>query len=88
MIKRSARIKITTVRRRTIRATGSLLRAACPACERDVEMLTRIQATGILDIDDRTFDGLIAVGRIHVIQTVTGALWICKDSLFLGERIL
>lgn len=45
-------------------------------------MLTRSQAIGILDIEDRTLDGLIADGRVHATQAVTGNLWVCKDSLF------
>ncbi len=83
MIKRSAIVKITTVRRRAIRVAGVSPRAGCPGCERGVGMLTRSQAAEILQVDDLTVDGLIATRQVHAILTVSGNFCICKDSLFV-----
>src|SRR5262249_22541983 len=82
MIRRSGIVKITTLRRRTIKKAENLLRAHCPICLREVAIHTRSRAVGILEVDDLEFDQLIADGRVHLIRTVSGNHWICGDSLF------
>jgi hypothetical protein len=83
MIKRKVRLKITSASRQTIRLSGRGLPVHCPVCGREVEMLTSAEAAGILEVDPGTFDRLVAGGSIHTIQTVSGAIRVCKDSLFL-----
>ena len=78
------KVRITTIRRRTMRvaAGGAALRASCPACGREVEALTRGQAREILEIKEQELNEFIAAGRVHAIQTVSGSVRVCKDSLF------
>jgi hypothetical protein len=82
MIKRKVRLKITSASRQAIRLSGRGLTAHCPVCRREVEMLTCAEAAGILEVDPWTFDRLVAGGSIHTVQTVSGAVRVCKDSLF------
>jgi hypothetical protein len=84
MTRRITRLQTTKMHMQTIKVQISRLR--CPVCERDVGMVSRAQATGILEIDSPTFDRLLAVGCIHTVQTVSGTIRICKDSLFQNRR--
>jgi hypothetical protein len=82
-LEQKVKVRITAVRRRTMRvAAGAVLRAPCPACGREVEMLTRSQASEILEVGEQELNEFIAARRVHAIQTVSGSLRICKDSLF------
>ncbi|MEW6130206.1 MAG: hypothetical protein AB1757_24435 [Acidobacteriota bacterium] len=83
MTRRIARLKVTTTRLQTMEFRAFRLMLHCPHCEHEVEMLTRAQAAGVLEVDVQTFNQLIAEGQIHAVQTVTGGLRVCKDSLFL-----
>jgi hypothetical protein len=84
-LKQKVKVRITAVRRRTMRATGAaaLLRAQCVTCGREVESLTRSQAGEILEVGDQELSELIAAGLVHAMQTINGQLRICKDSLFV-----
>ena len=46
-------------------------------------MLTSAQAAEVLEIDGQAFDRVVAGGRIHTVQTVSGGLRVCKESLFI-----
>ena len=83
MIKRRVRLKISDTSHEVIRLFGRNLKALCPACGRETEMVTEAEAAGILHVDERAVEGLVAAGRVHAIQTVSGYLWVCKASLFL-----
>ena len=83
MIRRKVRLKITAASRQTVRVAGRVLSARCAACGREAEMVTEGEAAGILQVDGPGLDRLIADGRVHTIQTVSGNPWVCKDSLFL-----
>ena len=85
-MKKRLKMKITTVRQQTTGSALAALRFACPVCEREEEMLTGVQATEILGIDHPTLDRLIASGKVHSIQTVSGNIRVCKDSLFLKQE--
>ena len=78
-----AKVKITAVRRRTIRVTAGALRARCAACGCEVEALTRSQAGEILEVGDQELGAFLAAGRVHAIPTVSGSQRVCKDSLFV-----
>lgn len=77
-----AKIRITAVRRRTIRVAVGELRAQCAACGCEVEALTRSQASEILEVGDQELGAYLAAGRVHAIPTVSGSLRVCKASLF------
>lgn len=79
---RSVKVKITKVRRSMIAAQEFVIRAPCPTCQRDVEAIAIAQAVAILKLGEPEFDNLLAEGVVHAIQTVSGSLWVCKDSLF------
>jgi hypothetical protein len=79
---RSVKVKITQVRRSSIKAQGSVVRATCPTCQREVEMIATVEAIAILKVSELAFDDLLTGGVVHAIQTVSGSLWVCKDSLF------
>ena len=86
MIRRKVKLKITTASRQTIERRALILRLYCPICEHEVEMLTRPQAAEILEIDLQTFDLLMAGGYLHTMQTVSGGIRVCQDSLFRTRR--
>jgi hypothetical protein len=86
MIKRSATVKVTAIRRRRVKDLGDTLRARCRLCGHEVELLTTMQAARILEADTEALARLIADHRVHVIRTVNGSLLICKDSLFQQEE--
>ena len=82
MQKRKVKIRITSSRRQVVRFDGHNLRTFCRACGREVETLTRSLADEILEIEDAELSEFIASGRVHAIETVSGSLRVCKDSLF------
>ena len=83
MTGRIAKLKITRSRLQTIESNAYRLRLHCARCEREVEMITSAQAADVLEIDAQTFYRLVADGEIHTVQTVSGHIRVCKDSLFL-----
>ena len=76
------KVRITAVRRRMVRVAATAPRAHCAACGREVETLTRSQASEILEVGDQELGEFIAAGYVHAIPTVSGSLRVCKDSLF------
>jgi hypothetical protein len=84
-MKRRIKLKITKIQQQTTRLAAGILRARCPVCAREVETLAVAHAYEVLAIDAETFNGLVAAGQVHVIETVSGSLWVCKDSLFARE---
>lgn len=81
-MKKRLKMKITTVRQQTIVSAAEPLRLSCPVCEREVEMLSGVQARRILEVDHQTLDRLVASGQVHSIESIGGNVWVCKDSLF------
>jgi len=79
------KIKITSVRRQRISIPASTLRLLCQTCEREVETLTSLQAAEILEVEDQTLRAFIFAGQVHAVETVSGSLRICKNSLFRRE---
>ena len=82
-MKKRLKMKITTVRERTVKVPNTLIRAYCQSCNVEVEMLTRAHAIKILQISVQELGHLIAIGQVHTIETISGSLLICKDSLLL-----
>lgn len=58
----------------------------CPACEKDVEMLTLDSAVIVSAMSGREMIGRIATDEIHAIESVNGPLLICKDSLIYPDH--
>lgn len=81
-MKKRLKMKITTIRQQTIAPAGDSLRLPCPVCEREVEMLSEARAIGILDVRHETLDRLVARRQVHSVESVSGGVWVCKDSLF------
>jgi hypothetical protein len=85
-MKQRLRVKVTRVRRQRISMPAVLLRALCQSCKREVETLTRFQAAEILEVEDQVLDALILAGHVHVFETISGSVRICKDSLFARQE--
>jgi hypothetical protein len=82
MIKRRVRLKISDTSHEVIRLFERNLRALCPACGRETEMVTDDEAVRILNGNSSLLRFLLNAGTIHSLQTVNGNLWVCKESLF------
>jgi hypothetical protein len=82
VIRRRVKLKVSGASRQTIRVLGEGFRARCVTCGREVEMVTAAQAAAVLRVDGQTLDSLVRAGQVHVIQTVSGNIWVCEDSLF------
>jgi len=76
-------VRVTRIRQRIIQSREPVLRQQCLSCRREVEMLTSAEAARVLEIDHQTLALLIGDGSIHTIQTVSGNIRVCKESLFL-----
>lgn len=57
--------------------------AHCLVCNLEVEMFTTAHAAKILQVSTLELNHLIAIGRVHTIETISGNLLICKNSLLL-----
>ena len=79
-MKRKVRVKVVEITRQTNGAPR--IAVYCSKCGEDAEMVTRIEATAILQTADLELDGLIRGGIVHVVRTVNSTFWICKKSLF------
>ena len=74
-------MKVTTIRRAIRYAEPFTFRARCQVCNCEVEMLSADRAREVLAVDIGAFKGLLAGGIVHFIRTVSGSLWVCKESL-------
>jgi len=81
-------VKITRVRQRVIQTYETAQRHHCQSCQREVVMLTSVEASRVLEIDHQMLAGLIDDGSIHAIESVSGNLWVCRESLFLEQEKL
>jgi hypothetical protein len=75
-------VKVTITRVRRCRIQTDVLRARCAACQRQVEVISTAQAIEVLQVSAPAINRLLAAGVVHPIPTVSGHLWVCKDSLF------
>jgi len=58
----------------------------CPACRREVEMVTPDQAAQIASASERTIYRWVEGGQLHFSEAREGALLICSDSLNTSAR--
>lgn len=84
MMRRRVRLKITAASRETVREAAPRLSGLCAMCRREVCMVTEAEAAGILRVDAAALESLVAAGSVHAVRTVSGSLWVCRDSLFLA----
>jgi hypothetical protein len=82
MFKRRVRLKISSASYEAVRLFGRELRALCPACGCETDMVTDDEAVRILNGNSSNLQYLLKAGTIHSVQTVNGNLWVCKESLF------
>jgi hypothetical protein len=83
MMERSLKVTIKKVRRRSIRVPLFVVRAQCPICGQYVEAVTLAEAGAVLEVDVLTVNQLVADGQVHALNTASGGLRVCKDSLFV-----
>ena len=81
MIKRRTRIVVETQEVMVIRRKGLEARQWCPACAREVRMITPEQAALILSSTTRTIYSWVEAAIIHFREQPEGSLLICLDSL-------
>jgi len=77
-------MRVITIRRACLSTNPFTFRARCPACNCEVEMFPADRARTILAVDEDDFDRLLTAGIVHSILTVSGSLWVCKESLIAG----
>jgi hypothetical protein len=65
----------------------STVRIWCPACSRDVIMVTPEQAAAITTASVRTINRWVESGIVHFRETPDGLLLLCADSLQANERV-
>ena len=58
----------------------------CRECDREVEIVTLDQAISISGIRTRDLVRMAEISEIHAIETETGHLLVCKDSLTAGTE--
>lgn len=76
------KMKITRIRQRVIQSREPVQRHHCQSCQREVEIVSNAQAIRILGVDSLTLGQLVANSQVHSVRTVTGEIWVCKESLF------
>lgn len=88
-IVRAAEVTIETEESTLVRTTKGRQTSLmwCPACRRQVEMITPEQAARIAGVSTRTIYRLIESGSVHFIEK-SGDLWICFSVLgvFVANR--
>jgi len=71
-MKRKRTVTITKVRRQTMTLTRTRVPAWCPFCKREVETVSKADATDVLRLAGRIFDSAVTSGRIHLIEVGSG----------------
>ena len=80
-MKRKARVLITRIFRQTTIQERPVI-AFCQLCRQETEMLTAAESAAFLETEPQKLFELIATGKIHAMETVSGNLRVCKNSLF------
>ena len=81
-MKRKVTLTITRIRRQTATAPAHFSRGPCPVCRREVETVSAEQAAAALEVSEAALAALDAAGQVHAVETMSGQLKFCKDSLF------
>ncbi len=81
-MKRKLKLTVTKIYRQTVTEKIINLRAFCPICRFETEMLSLTESAVFLGNEDRMIEGLIALGEVHAVHLTSGSLHVCKNSLF------
>jgi hypothetical protein len=79
------RVTVTAVRKTVVTGAAPAertVRVPCTVCGREVDALTPSAAGALLRADSRQLQELVCLGSVHAIATASGAVWICRPSLF------
>ena len=79
--KRRTEIVIEIRNMRVWRKMGVPVSTWCPACAREVRMITPNEAAMIFGLSTRAIYSRIGTGEIHFRETPEGHLYICLDSI-------
>lgn len=58
-----------------------LLRAWCPECDCEAQMITPEHAAAITHLTVRAVNQRVEAGTVHFVETADGRLWVCLKSL-------
>jgi hypothetical protein len=81
-IMRKLKVTISRIIRRKQSPTPAKLMSFCARCGQETEIISRVEASKLLQTSQNTLDDMIYAGVIHVIHAVNNSPWICKNSLF------
>lgn len=82
-MRRRLRVTVTKIRRFPLTdESRSSPHGPCQVCAREVELLTRDGAAEVLEVGLSALDDFISAGRVHAVETASGSVRVCKDSLF------
>ena len=85
-MKKTTEITVETHEVTVIRRHRMARRAWCPACAREVEMVTAARAATLTGAGQRAVFRRIEQGELHCLESPGGLTLICLDSL--GQRSL
>jgi excisionase family DNA binding protein len=81
MNKRRTKITVQTERLLIIPRRNNATRLWCDRCKGPVTMISSEEASAIAGVSSRTIYRWVEAGRIHFMETDTGALRICVNSI-------
>lgn len=61
--------------------TGERIYRNCPSCGREAEMITLDEAVSLTNKPTRKLLGLIESAAVHAIDSVSGHILVCRNSL-------
>jgi hypothetical protein len=86
-MRRRLRVTVTKIRRPAQTSEARTTpHGPCLICAREVELLTRVGAAEVLEVGLGALDAFISAGRVHAVETASGSVRVCKDSLFAPGR--
>lgn len=81
MMKTRTTITVETWQTTSLRRMRTTTFAWCPVCEADTETLSPVEAAGRLDMSEREIFCLIAIGKLHIVETAGRVARICAVTL-------
>ena len=87
MKKRRTEIVIETHNIRVWRKMGVPVSSWCPACAREVRMITPNEAATIFGLSTRAIYSWIETGVIHFREIPEGPLYVCLNSMLICESL-
>lgn len=81
-MRRRIRVTVTKIRRLSFAPQSQPPHGPCLTCAREVELLSMRQAAETLEVGLTALGALISEGHVHAVETVSGSVRVCKDSLF------